>query len=339
MDSKTVIEQFKNQYGYVKNIDAVQDYLKLNNVPLSDINRILLDILIWNNEIHASLARTLTKNKRKEKRNEEKKEEKLSKQGKEKKKTELLDVQNYIDNIELCEDLDFITDILPSPYDNNYDATIYAIIMQIYKNVVFANNFLMEVNSPFEKEYIIEEIKRNKNIIEIIKQYYSDEKGEIEKETEKGSVPPPTFIYLTNELGKPYIYDDIDNISEDDSPFISLLFDSFSTKTKEKKFKSFDELKEISAIRKRDGRIIFSRLDNNVIVVLGVIVKRFQNTTVYRDFLKRRAKVYLDSKEFIQKNRDNEDFLEYNKKITDSLMLKSKELTLRKRKKNGTYNS
>jgi len=305
----------------------------------SDINKVLFDILNWNNKVQESLEYDLSKNgrKRKVKKGIEEKVE-LPKEEKEKKETELLDVQSYLDNIESCDSLDFITDILPSSYDNKYDAIIYAILMQIYKNIVFANSLLCEANSLSEKEYIIEDIKRNKSIIEIIKQYYKEEKEEALEERKAESIPP-TFIYLTNEMGKPYIYDDIDAINENDYPFINLLFKSFSNGSKEKRFKSLEELREISAIRKRDGRIIFSRLDNNVIVVLGVIVKRFQNTTSYRDFLRRRAKVYLASKAFIKDNLDNEEFLISNRKITESLGLENKQFTLRKRPKNGTDNS
>ena len=128
---------FKNQYGYVLDIESVEQFLISNGVSEEEISQILLKI----NEDNAKLHDKLKIRPRME--YEAKKEKTVHKEEKESSVPELkqevpekiLDVKEYVNLIRSVEDKDLIPEILPSIYDVHYDEIISLILIRLYQEV------------------------------------------------------------------------------------------------------------------------------------------------------------------------------------------------------------
>ena len=326
-DANEIINLYKDQYGYVSDIDSVKELFKQGKtITKKEKNEILLKILKWNLQIDKENKEKLKDYNHKEKEiNLEIKENEKNLEN-DKKESEILDVKSYINSIRACDDDDFLTEVLPSIYDNNYESIIGAILLSLFSEITFANEMLLEDKSEENRNYIESIIKRNKEIIEIIKQYNLEEEKEITQET--NNKENNKLIFLKKNNSSLYIDDDIDSIAieEDVLPILNdIITGNF---TREKRFHNNNELKGISAIRRRDTRIIFTRLNNDTILILGILVKRFQNPQTYRDMLKARNKEYKLQKEALKINSQNEEFLKSNSDIQEETI---KKLKLRKK--------
>ncbi len=326
-DANEIINLYKDQYGYVSDIESVKSLFKQDKtLTKKEKNEILLKILKWNLQIDKENKEKLKDYNHKEKEiNLEIKENEKNLEN-DKKESEILDVKSYINSIRACDDDDFLTEVLPSIYDNNYESIIGAILLSLFSEITFANEMLLEDKSEENRNYIESIIKRNKEIIEIIKQYNLEEEKEITQET--NNKENNKLIFLKKNNSSLYIDDDIDSIAieEDVLPILNdIITGNF---TREKRFHNNNELKGISAIRRRDTRIIFTRLNNDTILILGILVKRFQNPQTYRDMLKARNKEYKLQKEALKINSQNEEFLKSNSNIQEETI---KKLKLRKK--------
>lgn len=306
------IANFKNRFDYVEDFEAVIMYLDQMNIPLTQINEILHKILEWNIEKENEIKKELLTDKepiKKEITNEEERKD----QEKEK-QPETERINYYKKLIENCEDQDFITEILPSTNNEHFEEIIYSILLSFYKELVCANQMLKLETDP----YLLEERKNLQNIINIIKEYYKEETTPEPIEQQKKA--STKIIYMTNQQNIPYINIDLEGIdSSDIKDIVSVINNLKDGSTKhEKKFTNHEDLKGISAIRKKDIRVIFTRIDDTIII-LGVFAKRFQNPTIYRELLKRRNKIFKNQKDEMKENIKNKDYLNENKKITEKI--------------------
>lgn len=344
MVAKDIIEHFKNYFGYVEDIESVILCLEENNFSLTETNEILHAILEWNEQKEQELKKALNKSAP-HSSNSISDEDASNTQTHElptTEKTQILNTDHYKQSIDVCDDPDFITELLPSPYENNFENTIYSLLLSYYKEITCANQMLKTVKDSLEIEYLQEEIKKAKKIIEIIKEYHieSTTQEPVEQKQEKNTTP---ILYLRNLSNIPYINADIEDIDISDYSYLESIFNELSQGiiSHEKRFVTYEELRGISAIRKGDVRVIFTRIDNTIII-LGALSKRFQNTVPYRELLKRRAKAFKEQKDSIKESINNENFIEDNNYITEELFNKltqqNPKQKVKKRDSNGTTN-
>jgi len=323
MNVRDIVDKFKDRYGYVKDINKVIDYLNSSCDFLSEINDILFFIYEWNKKVYESLHTTKKEmifSIKKKKNIEDTQENSIIDTSSLNNRTNKLEVSQYMSQITSCNDLDFITDILPSIYDSNYENIILSIIMELYKEISFANEMLKNDIDTDEKEYLLEEINKYKKVINIIKSY-NDEELEEEKDTSNDTIPNK-IVYVTNSSGIPYILNDLNNINNYDYPYVLKAIKKLleGNITHEKRFHNDEALTEISAIRQRDVRIIFTRGQNNTIILLGIFIKRLQNTSAYQDFIRRRVKSYKSKKDAIKQNILDDDYIYENERITENIL-------------------
>lgn len=307
MNSEEIIKMFQDEYGYVSNIKAVATYLQDKNIPLDQTNRILFDILKHNLSVdlrHKESFKESKKNVPTTKQEEVVEEPVIvPKQI----KSEVFDVLSYINSIKECEDLDFVTDLLPTNYDPNYDTIISSILLYLLREIQLAHEML----SLEDDEEFRELIEKNRQLIEIIKNYnIEEEQEEVEFEEHKNKL-----IFLTKPNGSLYVDDDLAEIKEEDI-MLQAISDFENNKiTKEKRFINCEQLKGLSGFRKNNARIIFVRLDNDVICVLAILVKRFQNTMPYREMLINRSKELKSQIDALKESIQDEGFIKENQDI------------------------
>jgi len=214
---------------------------------------------------------------------------------------------------------------LPSTNNEHFEEIIYSILLSFYKELVCANQMIKIDND----QYLIEEQEKLKKIINLIKEYYQEETTPEQLEQQKKTYTK--IIYMTNQQNTPYIDIDFEGIDQSDiKDIVSVIKNLKDGNTKhEKKFTNHEDLKGISAIRKKDIRVIFTRIDDTIII-LGAFAKRFQNPTIYRELLKRRNKIFKAQKEEIKDNIQNKEYLNGNKRITEKIIKEQQ-----KKKKRG----
>ena len=318
MNSIDIIANFKNQFEYVEDYENIIEYLESLNLSLTEINEILHEILKWNIEKEKELKENLNNigiPLIKDEKNEKTKE----KEDVEEKKIDTY----YKKLIEECDDTDFITEILPSTNNTAFEEIIYSTLLSFYKELVCTNEIKKSAQDELEKEYLNEEEQKLKQIIKIIKDYYNEETTEEELTPQEKQ--NTKIIYMKNTNDTPYYLIDTENINPLDMKDIESVIENLKNgiNRHEKKFTNHEDLKGISSIRKKDIRVIFTRIDNSIII-LGAFVKRFQNPLIYRDLLKRRNKTFKNRKEEIKENLDNQEYLKYHNKLTKSIIKQKK---------------
>lgn len=314
------IAYFKNRFDYVEDFESIITHLEQMNIPLTQINNILHEILEWNIEKEKEIKKELLTD------SEPLRQEQIEEQKEKIERKEIqTDINYYKKLIEDCDDTDFITEILPSTNNEHFEEIIYSILLSFYKELVCANQMIKIDND----QYLIEEQEKLKKIINLIKEYYQEETTPEQLEQQKKTYTK--IIYMTNQQNTPYIDIDFEGIDQSDiKDIVSVIKNLKDGNTKhEKKFTNHEDLKGISAIRKKDIRVIFTRIDDTIII-LGAFAKRFQNPTIYRELLKRRNKIFKAQKEEIKDNIQNKEYLNGNKRITEKIIKEQQ-----KKKKRG----
>lgn len=330
-----IITKFKDKFDYVKDIEKVISFLDSTSFSLEEKNDILLGILEWNNKIEEDLTNKHKESENKKAKIKEKQQECPDNNIKNEvvySETPLIDVSKYIKNIESVWDPEFICDILPSPSETLYEPIIMAIFLHYYQEISELHTLALNYKSEEDRLYCEEELNRLKTIISCIKDYYEENKEESYDDT-TGDLDKASLIYLTNTQNEPYAIADINNIEGCDYRFIKAALNEIASQTftHEKRFHNHSDLKEISCLRKGDSRIIFTRL-NSKIVILGIFIKREQNSNSYRDILCQRARAYRELKPILKEKIQESEFLAQNDLITEEIIntisgAKKKEVT------------
>lgn len=334
-----IMEKYKDEYGYVRNLDIISALLKSDeSMTVDEKSDIFLTILKHNlNQDEINKKKLKGKSKRKE---ELKKISDITEKSETiKNDTSLMDVTSYINSLKNCEDDDFLTELLPSIYDNNYESIITSILLYFYREISLAYKMIKKENDEESLEYLRSLVSDDKKIIDIIKEYNKEEEQEI-VEDDVESLEKNKLIFLPKLNDSLFIYQDIDNIAIEDD-VIPILKDIKDNKiNREKRFHNHQELKGISALRKRDSRIIFARLDNNIIVILGILVKRFQNPNIYAEMLQLRTRRFKAIKDELKVLVNNIDFVTENEEIYDDIIMKltARNKSLVKGDIDGTHN-
>ncbi|MBR4671868.1 MAG: hypothetical protein IKO78_01540 [Bacilli bacterium] len=306
MTTTEIIKKFTGEYGYVTDIKGLVAFLKQSKVKEEDINRVLFDVLKHNLRVDIDHKKSFEEPKRKAVLEKQPTQDEIV-EAKPIIKSELYDVTSYINALKECEDDDFLTELLPSFYDANYDTIIPSILLYLLREIQLAH----EMMSDEDDEYLTSVISTDRKLIEVVKAYNVEEESVDEVIEEHKN----KLIFLRKPNGSLYVDDDLDEIN-DEEDMLPIIDDIENNRiTKEKRFNNYDPLKGVSAIRKRDARIIFTRLDSDVIVVLAIVVKRFQNTQPYRDMLVGRNKEFKAQRDELKVKIADNKFINENQEI------------------------
>lgn len=334
MEFEEIKKLFSDDFSYITDILSVVKYMKKKNIPKGEQNLILTKILEHNNKLEEDAKKVLDNNKRIKKKIKEEQEEEKPFENREIQKENIFDVSNYLNGLLTSTDSDFTTEILPSIYDSNYKEIILSILISLYSDINYANNLLAHCKDAEEEKYLKEEIKKYSSLIDLVKDYNKEEEEEESLTTEESNSSYNLF-YLPKNDGTSYILDDIEDIDKADYESTKALISNLinGVKMREKRFYNLEDLKGLSAVRKQDSRIVFQRLGNNAIFIIGIFTKRCQNTLQYRDFIRNRAKIKNNYIESIKDRLNDTSFIEEENIITDEILTKlSDNLSITKRR-------
>lgn len=322
-----IIDKVKDKYGFVINIDNVIAYLGEKNCSLKEKNEVLYAILGHNHFVDIKCRNELNLSKRNFITKEEKKE--ISKRqpsipiiGV---KTDLFDVSQYIEDINNYDDLELLTDILPTIDENNYENTIFSLILYYAKEIKEYSEFLASTNDPKEKEEILADIARLKSIYNTIKNYDIEERNEVVENT--SDTKKCNLFYLKKSNGGYYIDDDIDSIAMEDYTAKAFLdVADGSSKGREKKLSTaIKKHSDVFKYRQRSSRTILVRIDDENVVVLATLNKHFQTSTLYDKFLLTRSDIYHQQIQQILERMHDEEFIAENNAVTKRIIEKLKQ--------------
>lgn len=321
MNLMEIVEIFGDCFGYVKDIESLLNFLDINQFSLPERNRILFEVSEWNYKRNQELMDRLKKVNPVEGYHDKKeKEEQVDSFQNESIRKNIWNVRSYLVQIRTCP-FDFITDILPSMYDEDYQEIMVSILMGLFNEIYLANEMISSASNK-EKMYLKEEISSLHEIIKVIKKYDAEETKENFLPNEEEVTIQNRIVYLEKPDGTLYVEDDLNHINIPDYAFSGRLMNSLisNTITREKRFHNFKDFKELSAIRKGNSRILFARLDSNTIAILGIFTKRCQNPTVYVDFIRKRAKRFKEQKEMLKEKINEGSFIEYSQDVTNCVV-------------------
>ena len=321
MKAEDVIELFKDCYGYVKDIEGVTSYLEEHEASLTLSEEILYTIFDYNLRLQDKLESDLRrKNNSSGDVISEPEDDCEDKFILHVTKNNLLDVSTYRNSILSCDDTDFITELLPSSFEKNYDDIIFSLLLSFYNDI----NDAFELSSQDDKDFWLDEVEKYKNIVKIIKEYIQENQDSVAQEeiSDKDSVSKKKIVFLKNTKGEPRIISDVLDIDVSDYPYILTILNNIKDgKVKHiKKFYNHEELRHIYAIRQGDVRVFFANLTNDTVIILGAIAKRFQNSSLYSELLSSRSNRFSSQKESIMSSLDSQEYLKENEESFNQLV-------------------
>lgn len=319
MKAEDVIEMFKDCYGYVKDIEGVLSYLEENEVSLTLSEEILYSIFDYNLRLQGKLEALLNKKNNSSFSQDDTHIELADTSSvSSDTKTLLFDVSTYRNSILSCDDTDFITEVLPSSFEKDYEDIIFSLLLSFYNDI----NEAFELSSQDDKDFWLEEVKKYKNIVNIIKEYVQESQDITQEEiSDKGSVPKKKIVFLKDSKGEARIISDVLDIDISDYPYLLTILNNIKDgKVKHiKKFYNHEELRHIYAIRQGDVRVFFANLTNDTVIILGAIAKRFQNSSLYSELLARRSSRFASQRENITASLNKQEYLRENEDIFSQL--------------------
>lgn len=346
MNSLDCLDQFKNEHGFYVDIEAIIDYLEDNAYDQEDINKIIIQLIDLNEQNNRKMQNEIaTLTSKSHFNNQTVVEVKPSVDIEVPSlncQTKLINVDIYLEMLDelsddaslddLCDSLD---EILPSIYDPNYNDIIKSILLNLFIIISEYRELLKVFKDDGAKEDSSDVIgckdfiKKYDTLIHAIKKFDEDEEKDNKDEekedmtSEKHTIDKKCrIIYLFNENDTNVIESDLSDIAvEDYKATYYLLKDILEQRNiKEKRFRNHDDFKGLSCYRKRNSRVLFVRLSNDLIVVLGVFSKRCQSPVAYKEFISRRNKLYHSMEQLIQARANDEKFMADNDDFTDTFL-------------------
>lgn len=313
MEKKVITyEQIKklymNEYGYITDIEDLVRFLEgINSLSLEDLNKILFAAIRDNNKLEKQ-NRIKARKKNVPQISEEVPVKQVSQNKPHENITSLFDVSSYYSAICDCSDLDFCTEPLPTIYDSNYYNIIYSLLSLFSRDLKIAEDLYNETKDS-DAALLID--KQNA-IINEIRQFHQEQQAQLE-ETEEQVLDDKDkrkifFISKANDDSY-FVDDDIDKITEEDHVLQILQKLENRVKMTPKRLKSNKKLRGLSEIRIGDSRVVYVELDKDTIVVVAILIKRFQILKPYIDMLETRNKALDEQRMQLLDGTKSSDFI------------------------------
>lgn len=313
-------EKFKDEYGYIIDIDKLIDYLSDLGMTTKEITNCLISVSEYNLKIYKKIEEDNRLQEQMSKLNHSISliETKKKQSGYDKydgyeeciTNKDKIDISYYIFLLnELAKEKyssEDIIDILPSKLDPDFHNIINAILLHYRKELVE----LLSLKEKNDKEFV-EYIKEEKEVIISLSKTiinYRNSKEEIATEDKK-----------MNILFDPLLYEsDIHIISMEHYHDFYVLLKNLEKNILRgvKTFTPNGRNKAVSEVRYNGARILFDKIDNETYFAYYIFHKK-DNDKYYHEKLIKRANHYSNNKkEFLERfynALEKEDFLDENK--------------------------
>jgi len=331
MEILDIINKFKNEYGFVENIDGMIEYLKGENYTIEQINTILQQVLNYNQDVNRGLERENSDFEKALQSRRTLSEEEFP-------TTELIDckpikinfngvpeidISYYKIQVDNCVDLSQLEDALPKRNSENFEQIINHLLISLLQEEMYFRQLLYNEGKNLDSDADVRSyVNQLREKFEFIKQY-RDKK--VEQEIINDKETSNRLIFLTTNYGNVCALSDIKDIdSEYYETFLKLLESIIDGTFKNvKTFVIHGPETLVSEVKDFKTRIIFIKLEPNVYIINSIFVKKTDIDLYYRNSLTNRDSLYRGQINHIMKqltgpNRDK--YLQEQALITEELI-------------------
>lgn len=291
-----IFSKYRDEYGYIINLEDLYKQLKRNNYDIKDIIQILNSIKVSNYNI---LKELIISNKNREKlakrkdnieiNNYIKKDKEKKYIDKIKKERDHINILFYIEYINSKLENDEFLNILPK--DNNKESLniIDSILINYLKEIKFLEYIL--ITEKDDINFITNELIKYKYIFNKIMEY---KKGLciVLEDSFKNNL----IYFMDNDI--PYVFKEILNDIDNIKSILKLLksiengnFLNIKAFTNNDKFKGLFEVRDLS----KRNRVIFEFIGNGKCSIICSIINKTDANSKYKDNLYNHIKKYRDN--------------------------------------------
>lgn len=311
---------------YISCLEDLYVLFEKNSISYSERCIILKEIYKYNKKVHASEERRAQKLEKMENQKivvAQSKPEKISRSiEKSNKNVEALqcDVSLYMDKIKNFSDVGELEIILPSREDEHFDNIIDMILTKLYQEKVEIINLIHEQqeNEPSISQFFDEELEDIDYRMETLLDYKNDFFEEDEISTEKTN---NKIVFLKNSFGEPMIISSLKGYEEYYESFLELINSIIDGTFKNKRtFLNNNKIVDLMEVKGFKTRILFSRLKNDIYVVMPAFVKKCDTDLRHRIIIQNISQMYQLQKDELMNALDNEDFMKQEQYYLDELI-------------------
>ena len=234
-----------------------------------------------------------------------------------KKETNEIDIDFYLDQIRECTNIDEVINILPKKNIDNFEMIINAILMHLIRECVEIEKFIVKENlTKEEKKDFQEEIRSKQTLIHKIAEYRNQPIIE-ENKKHKNNI-----IYLTSPSDNIYAQSDLKDISKEFYDSFLELFNSIidGTFKNVKYFTNHNKIGKLYEVKNFKTRIIFDRINKNTYIIISVFIKKTDKDLRYFEQIINRSSKYFGIKEILKEAAKNQIYIDKNKEITEEIL-------------------
>lgn len=322
-----ILEHFCVDSKFINDIDGVIEYLKFLEVSNEEKIEILKDISSYNEKMRSLMIK---ENKELEKiisnctASSTGKELEMPKEEPTKKEdiiTLEIDAKRYINRIIGSKSYDEIRDILPLKSSLNYNHIINVIILGLYEEVVeYKKLLVMDRSDMSEKE--IDDVKLEINYLLLKINFLKKLNQKTSIVIENDSREVNDLLFLKTSSGNYSVFSDLKEIAIDHyNLFHTLLTEMTNGRFRNlKRFNDNNAIQGMMEVRYNQARITFIPMSKDKYVILDMFIKKTQVDAAYQAALKNKYDLFKENYSVISNLMFNDEYLEENRKVLDSLL-------------------
>lgn len=322
-----ILEHFCVDSKFINDIDGVIEYLKSLEVSNEEKIEILKDISSYNEKMRSLMIK---ENKELEKiisnctASSTGKELEMPKEEPTKKEdiiTLEIDAKRYINRIIGSKSYDEIRDILPLKSSLNYNHIINVIILGLYEEVVeYKKLLVMDRSDMSEKE--IDDVKLEINYLLLKINFLKKLNQKTSIVIENDSREVNDLLFLKTSSGNYSVFSDLKEIAIDHyNLFHTLLTEMTNGRFRNlKRFNDNNAIQGMMEVRYNQARITFIPMSKDKYVILDMFIKKTQVDAAYQAALKNKYDLFKENYSVISNLMFNDEYLEENRKVLDSLL-------------------
>lgn len=322
-----ILEHFCVDSKFINDIDGVIEYLNSLEVSSEEKIGILKDISSYNEKMRSLMIK---ENKELEKiisnctASSTGKELEIPKEESAKKEdiiTLEIDAKRYINRIIGSKSYDEIRDILPLKGSLNYNHIINVIILGLYEEVVeYKKLLVMDRNNMSEKE--IDDVKLEINYLLLKINFLKKLNQKTLIVIENDSREVNDLLFLKTSSGNYSVFSDLKEIAIDHyNLFHTLLTEMTNGRFRNlKRFNDNNAIQGMTEVRYNQARITFIPMTKDKYVILDMFIKKTQVDAAYQAALKNKYDLFKENYSVISNLMFNDEYLEENRKVLDSLL-------------------
>lgn len=322
---KQLINRYIEQNKYISCLEELYVLFEKNNVSFQERTTIMKEIYKYNKKIYAieqKKSQKLDNMEKDTKRVKSSEEPPVPMHTKTKKKVEPLqcDITSFMDEIKNFNDMSDLERILPSRDSEQFDNVIDMICVALYREKVEILNLIHEhqEKDPSIHQYFDNELEDIDCRIEMLLDYKN---AVIEEEENTNKKTTNKIVFLKNSLGEPMIISSLKGYEEYYDSFLELINSIIDGTFKNKRtFLNNNKIVDMMEVKGFKTRILFSRLRDNIFVVMPAFVKKCDTDLRHRNLIQKVSQMHQMQKDTLMCLVDDEEFMLQEKHYLEELI-------------------